>query len=105
MHVCSNETIGGVQFKDFPEHATLVADMSPDILSRPVNVDQFALIYAGAQNIGPADSRWLWFVKIWRYGPQHYPHVFRLRCAGGSRLHVQYTPPIHGIWQGWYFSG
>ena len=55
LHVCSNETIGGVQFQEFPEHATLVADMSSDILSRPVNIDQFGLIYAGAQkNIGPA---------------------------------------------------
>lgn len=55
LHVCSNETIGGVQFQEFPHHATLVADMSSDILSRPVNIDQFGLIYAGAQkNIGPA---------------------------------------------------
>ena len=56
LHVCSNETIGGVQFKQFPQGAVpLVADMSSDILSRPVDVDQFGLIYAGAQkNIGPA---------------------------------------------------
>ena len=56
VHICSNETIGGVQFKDFPKtNAPLVADMSSDFLSRPVNVDQFALIYGGAQkNIGPA---------------------------------------------------
>lgn len=56
LHVCSNETIGGVQFKAFPSsNASLVADMSSDILSRPVDVSQFGLIYAGAQkNIGPA---------------------------------------------------
>lgn len=56
LHICSNETIGGVQFKDFPVSAVpLVADMSSDILSRPVDVSQFGLIYAGAQkNIGPA---------------------------------------------------
>ena len=55
LHVCSNETIGGVQFKKFPQHKTLVADMSSDVLSRPVNVDDFGLIYAGAQkNIGLA---------------------------------------------------
>ncbi len=56
VHVCSNETIGGVQFKQFPELDTpLIADMSSDFLSRPVNVDQFALVYGGAQkNIGPA---------------------------------------------------
>lgn len=56
LHVCSNETIGGVQFHEFPEAPVpLVADMSSDILSRPVDVSRFALIYAGAQkNIGPA---------------------------------------------------
>ena len=56
LHIFSNETIGGVQFQDFPETSVpLVADMSSDILSRPVDVSQFGLIYAGAQkNIGPA---------------------------------------------------
>jgi phosphoserine aminotransferase len=56
LHLCSNETIGGVQFFDFPEsRVPLVVDMSSDILSRPIDVSRFALIYAGAQkNIGPA---------------------------------------------------
>lgn len=57
LHICSNETIGGVQFHDLPVgfDCPLVADMSSDILSRPVDVSRFGLIYAGAQkNIGPA---------------------------------------------------
>lgn len=56
LHLCSNETIGGVQFKSFPQvDVPLVADMSSDFLSRPVDVNQFGLIYGGAQkNIGPA---------------------------------------------------
>jgi len=56
LHLCSNETIGGVQFHDFPAtDVPLVADMSSDILSRPIDVSRFGLIYAGAQkNIGPA---------------------------------------------------
>ena len=56
LHICSNETIGGVQFKDFPQvDVPLVADMSSDFLSRPVAVERFGIIYAGAQkNIGPA---------------------------------------------------
>jgi phosphoserine aminotransferase len=57
LHVTSNETIGGVQWKDFPNtgNVPLVADMSSDILSRPLDVNQFGLIYAGAQkNIGPS---------------------------------------------------
>ena len=56
LHICSNETIGGVQFNSLPDtDVPLVADMSSDILSRPVDVDRYGLIYAGAQkNIGPA---------------------------------------------------
>lgn len=56
LHVCSNETIGGVQFQEFPAtDVPLVVDMSSDIMSRPIDVSRFALIYAGAQkNLGPA---------------------------------------------------
>lgn len=57
VHYTPNETIGGVEFQDIPEVAgiPLVADMSSTILSRPVDVSKFGLIYAGAQkNIGPA---------------------------------------------------
>ncbi len=57
VHICSNETIGGVQYHFTPDTGgvPLVADMSSDILSRPVDVSKYGLIYAGAQkNIGPA---------------------------------------------------
>ncbi|MFK7788053.1 MAG: 3-phosphoserine/phosphohydroxythreonine transaminase [Phycisphaeraceae bacterium] len=56
LHVCSNETIGGVQFKDYPDvDVPIVADMSSEIMSRPIDFEKFGLIYAGAQkNIGPA---------------------------------------------------
>jgi len=58
VHYCSNETIGGVEFHDIPKiekNLPLVADASSHILSRPIDVSKFGLIYAGAQkNIGPA---------------------------------------------------
>ena len=57
VHCTPNETIGGVEFPYIPDTGTvpLVADMSSNILSRPVPVEKFGLIYAGAQkNIGPA---------------------------------------------------
>ena len=57
VHVCTNETIGGVEFNWVPDTGgvPLVADMSSHILSRPVDVAKYGLIYAGAQkNIGPA---------------------------------------------------
>lgn len=56
VHLTSNETIAGSQWKVFPKtEAPLVADMSSDILSRPFDASQFGLIYAGAQkNLGPS---------------------------------------------------
>jgi len=56
VHICSNETIGGIRFPEFPNvNAPLVADMSSEIMSRVIDVSQFGLIYAGAQkNIGPS---------------------------------------------------
>ncbi len=57
VHYTPNETIGGVEFPYIPDcgDVPLVADMSSTILSRPLDVSRFGLIYAGAQkNIGPA---------------------------------------------------
>ncbi len=57
VHYTPNETIGGVEFNYIPEtgDVPLVADMSSTILSRPIDVSKFGVIYAGAQkNIGPA---------------------------------------------------
>jgi phosphoserine aminotransferase len=57
LHVCSNNTIEGTQFQEFPDtgKVPLVADMSSDIASRRVDFKKFALIYSGAQkNLGPA---------------------------------------------------
>lgn len=57
IHLTSNETIGGVQWKDFPDtgNVPLIVDMSSDILSKPIDVNKFGLIYAGAQkNLGPS---------------------------------------------------
>jgi phosphoserine aminotransferase len=56
LHYTPNETIGGVEFPYIPQSdAPIVADMSSTILSRPIDVSRFGLIYAGAQkNIGPS---------------------------------------------------
>jgi phosphoserine aminotransferase len=57
VHICSNETIGGLEYHWVPDtgEVPLLADMSSHILSRPVDVAKYGLIYGGAQkNIGPA---------------------------------------------------
>jgi len=55
VHYCSNETVGGLQIRNTPNvgNVPLVCDMSSDILSRPIDVSKYSLIYAGAQkNMG-----------------------------------------------------
>ena len=59
LHICSNNTIFGTRWKEFPTpknpDAVLVADMSSEIFSRKIDVSKFGIIYAGAQkNMGPA---------------------------------------------------
>jgi phosphoserine aminotransferase len=57
VHITSNNTIKGTQWAAFPDTkgVPIICDMSSDIMSRPLDVDKFGLIYAGAQkNIGPA---------------------------------------------------
>lgn len=57
LHICTNETINGVEFDGLPDagNVPIVADMSSHILSRPVDVSKYGVIYGGAQkNIGPA---------------------------------------------------
>ena len=57
VHICSNETIGGVEYHWVPDtgNVPLVTDMSSSILSRPLDVSRYGLIFAGAQkNMGPS---------------------------------------------------
>ena len=59
LHITSNNTIKGTQWKTFPNAGAvpIVADMSSDILSKPLDIEPFGLIYAGAQkNMGPAGA-------------------------------------------------
>ena len=56
VHICSNETIGGIRWMEFPKVETpLIVDMSSDILSREIDITKFDMAYAGAQkNLGPS---------------------------------------------------
>ena len=102
LHVCSNETIGGVQFQEFPHHATLVADMSSDILSRPVNIDQFGLIYAGAQkNIGPAGLTVIIVRKDLCGSARPITPTFLDYAVQADADSMSNTPPTYS----WYLAG
>jgi len=80
VHICSNETISGTQVKEFPKtEAPLIADMSSDILSRPLDISQFGMIYAGAQkNLGPAGVT-LVIIRddLAEKSPESLPDLFR----------------------------
>jgi phosphoserine aminotransferase len=57
VHICANETIGGIEYQSAPDvgEVPLVADVSSNIMSRPIDVSKYGLLYGGAQkNIGPA---------------------------------------------------
>jgi phosphoserine aminotransferase len=104
LHYTPNETIGGVEFHFIPDtgDVPLVADMSSTILSRPLDVGRFGLIYAGAQkNIGPAG---LTLVIIRREllgrAREGTPRMldYAPMAADGSMLN---TPPTFA----WYMAG
>ncbi|MGA7541299.1 MAG: 3-phosphoserine/phosphohydroxythreonine transaminase [Steroidobacteraceae bacterium] len=104
VHYTPNETIGGVEFPYVPRTGSvpLVADLSSTILSRPIDVARFGLIYAGAQkNIGPSGL----CVVIVRedllgHARPGTPSVwdYQAMAAEGSMLN---TPPTFG----WYIAG
>jgi len=104
LHYTPNETIGGVEFHWVPEcgDVPLVVDMSSTILSRPIDVSRFAVIYAGAQkNIGPAGLTVV-IVRDDLLGETlaGTPSMFdyKLHADNGSMLN---TPPTFG----WYLAG
>jgi phosphoserine aminotransferase len=104
VHYTPNETIGGVEFGYVPETRgiPLVADMSSSILSRPIDVSKFGLIYAGAQkNIGPSGL----VVVIVRedligHARTETPRVFEYKAIAENRSMLN-TPPTFA----WYMAG
>jgi len=82
LHITSNETISGAQWKEFPKtEAPLVADMSSDILSRPIDANQFGLIYAGSQkNLAPAGMALVIIRKdLAERVPENTPTMFKYK--------------------------
>ncbi len=100
VHITSNETIAGTQWKRFPEtRAPLVADMSSDILSRPVDVSAFGLIYAGAQkNLAPAGVTLVIIRKdLAERAPENLPTMLKYR-AHIEENSLYNTPPCFGVY-------
>lgn len=100
LHYTPNETIGGVEFLWTPEvDVPLVADMSSTILSRPVDIDKFALIYAGAQkNIGPAGLTIVIVRKdLLGKASAHCPSMLDYKIAADNAS-MYNTPPTYSLY-------
>lgn len=102
IHITSNETIGGLQFKNnWPETngVPLIADMSSDIMSRPIDVSKFALIYAGAQkNLAPAGAAVVIIRKdLLEKCPDHLPAYLNYQTHAKDNS-LYNTPPVFTIW-------
>lgn len=101
VHICTNETINGVEYDGLPDtgDVPIVADMSSHILSRPIEVSDYGVIYGGAQkNIGPA-GLCIVIVRedlLDRASPQT-PSVFHWKTQAENQSMIN-TPPTYAIY-------
>ena len=101
VHICTNETINGLEFDGVPKtgNVPIVADMSSHILSRPVDVTQYGVIYGGAQkNIGPAGLCIVIVREDLLENPSPLtPAVFNWKMQAENQSMVN-TPPTYSIY-------
>ncbi len=101
LYLCSNETIGGIEWQDFPDtgDVPLIGDMSSDIFSRPVDVNKFDMIYGGVQkNLGPAGATFIIMKKslLEKQNPNLTAYMDYSLHAKEKGLYN--TPPVFSIW-------
>jgi phosphoserine aminotransferase len=101
VHMTSNNTIYGTQWHSFPEvgGVPLVADMSSDLLWKPIDVSRFAMIYAGAQkNVGPSGIVLVVIAKdFMAKGSKDIPKIFRYSTYAENNS-LYNTPPTFAIY-------
>ncbi|XP_028777261.1 phosphoserine aminotransferase 2, chloroplastic-like [Neltuma alba] len=103
LHICANETIHGVEFKDYPTpknpNGILVADMSSNFCSKPVDVSRFGVIYAGAQkNVGPSGVTIVIVRKDLIGNAQDITPVMLDYKTQAENNSLYNTPPCYGIY-------
>jgi phosphoserine aminotransferase len=100
VHICTNNTIEGTQWNDLPETAApLVADMSSDIASKPVDVKRFGMIFAGAQkNLGPSGATVVIVRKdLAERADKNLPTLLQYRTHIKEKS-LYHTPPTFAIY-------
>src|SRR6202049_3914665 len=101
VHMCTNNTIEGTQWHSLPDTggAPLVADMSSDIASRPIDVKKFGLIFAGAQkNLGPSGVTIVIVRKdLAERADKNLPTLLQYRTHIKERS-LYHTPPTFAVY-------
>lgn len=101
FHFTSNETIGGIQWKDWPKvgNTPLICDMSSDIMSRELEIDKFAMIYGGVQkNLGPAGAAFMIIRNdLLERSPDSLTAYLNYKTHVGKNA-MYNTPPVFTIW-------
>jgi phosphoserine aminotransferase len=101
VHLCTNNTIEGTQYHALPDTAAvpIVADMSSDIASRPLDVSKFGLIFAGAQkNLGPSGATIVIVRKdLAERADKNLPTIFQYRTHIKEKS-LYHTPPTFAIY-------
>ncbi|KAF5453824.1 hypothetical protein F2P56_023542 [Juglans regia] len=101
LHICANETIHGVEFKDYPtpKNGLLLADMSSNFCSKPVDVSKFGIIYAGAQkNVGPSGVTIVIIRKDLIGNAQEITPIMLEYKIHADNNSLYNTPPCYGIY-------
>ncbi|RSL34374.1 3-phosphoserine/phosphohydroxythreonine transaminase [Salibacterium salarium] len=101
VHITSNNTIFGTQWQDFDLDwkSPLIADMSSDILSKPIPIERFSMIYAGAQkNLGPSGVTVVIIKKdLLDRSSQNVPTLMRYRTHSDKNS-LYHTPPTFAVY-------
>lgn len=100
-HICSNETIGGIQFKMLPDTGgiPLVVDMSSDIMSRKISWDRVSMIYAGTQkNLAPAGMSFIIMKKSFVEKARKDLPAYLRYDLHAEKDSLYNTPPSFVIW-------
>lgn len=101
LYLCSNETIGGIEWQDWPDTGSvpLIADMSSDIFTRPVPVDKFSMIYGGVQkNLGPAGATFIIMKKSMLERQNSNLTAYMDYSLHSKDKGLFNTPPVFSIW-------
>jgi phosphoserine aminotransferase len=100
LHVCSNETIEGIRFAEFPDVGVpLVADMSSDIATRELPWERFDLVYGGAQkNLGPAGMAVVFLRRDTLDDMRDDQGAYLRYATHAAKDSLYNTPPVFSIW-------